>query len=214
VQAVLQGATGLPEDRFVNTFHFEWIGAGETFLTQAPVLTGAVEAFYLVAASNGRSLSQLMSPWITSITTSAYDLSLPVGEREPQTITLAWPDSSVTTNMPEEVACCLTIHGDPPVTPRRRGRLFIGPLVSNADTMVSASNTSPTRVNITTNQSLGNTLILKGNELINDARFNWVIRSVTPAENFVNVTGLWVDNAFDIIRKRGPDPDARRTTPV
>lgn len=211
VQAVFQGATNVPEDRFINTFHFEWFGAGATYADQSPIIAQAVDDFYTSEGSNARSLDQLMSPFIVSATINTYDLSLPEGEREPTTYTLELATTSVTPNFPEEVAVCLSLAGAPPVTPRRRGRLFFGPLVADSDVVVYGNATTPTRVNITSAQSVGVTLAERAETLASSELFNWCIRSVTPSENFVAIVAGHVDDAFDTIRKRGPDTSARLT---
>lgn len=208
-QAVFQGATNLPEDRFVNTFHSEWSGAFTDYDTARIDWAVAVETFYLVAGSNGRSVAQLMSPFISSMQIITYNMDLPEGEREPSVLNSTWVDPGGTNTFPEEVAVCLTLHGEPPITPRRRGRLFIGPLMADTDVRTNASNTMPNRVNIGAGQSIGSTLAFAAARLRDHANQNWCIRSTVPTENYVPIAGGWIDNAFDTQRRRGPDPTAR-----
>lgn len=212
-QAVFQGATNLPEDRFINTFHFEWFGSTADYDEAKVIAGGSVESFYLLSNDNGRSLRQLMSPFIVGLTINVYDLSVPEGEREPWVQESVWTDSTVTANMPEECAVCLTLVGVPPITPRRRGRLFFGPLVSDSDVIVYGNDDTPTRVNISTSQSVGVTLSQAAETLRTTTDQTWCIRSVTPSENFVPIAGGWIDNAFDTQRRRGPDPSARLVWP-
>lgn len=208
-QAVFQGATNLPEDRFVNTFHAEWFGTLTTYDQAAIVWAADVASFYLTAGSNGRSIAQLMSPFISTFEVLTYDMDVAEGEREPTVFPQTWTDPGGANTMPEEVAVCVTLHGAEPITPRRRGRLFIGPLMHNTDVYSSANNTTPTRVNIGAGQSIGTTIAAACVDLRDQANTTWAIRSVTPTENYVAIEGGWIDNAFDTIRKRGPDPTAR-----
>lgn len=208
-QATFQGATNLPEDRFVGTFHAEWFGQYTDYASGALAWAVSVENFYLVAGSNGRSIANLMSPFISGMTVTTYDMDQPEGEREPTTIESSWVDSGTTNTLPEEVAVCLTLHGAPPITPRRRGRLYLGPLVNDTDVRSNADNTEPMRVNIGGGQSIGATIAAAASTLRDVADLTWAIRSITPVENYVPIVGGWIDNAFDTQRRRGPDPSAR-----
>lgn len=208
-QAVFQGATNLPEDRFVNTFHAEWIAPYTDYATAAVQWAVAVEHFYVTAGSNGRSIGQLMSPFISKLDILVYDMSLPEGEREPYTLESTYTPTSGTNTMPEECAVCLTLHGAPPITPRRRGRLFLGPFKHDSDVIDNANASLPTRVNLEGGQAIGDTIKAAAVALRDYEGFNWAIRSVTPSENYIPITGGWIDNAFDTQRRRGPDPTAR-----
>lgn len=207
--ATLQGATLLPEDRFINTFHFEWFGAGATYETSKDAIAAAVKQFYITDVANSRAVRDFLSPFVVSGTISTYDLSLPEGEREPTEYPMDLPAQAETATMPEECCICLTLTGDPPITPRRRGRLYIGPLTATNEVIEYGSPTGPTRVQVVGSSSVANTIQASAHRLISDTTNNWVIRSVTPSENFVQITGGYVDNAFDTQRRRGPDPSVR-----
>lgn len=107
-------------------------------------------------------------------------------------------------NLPEEVAVVLTIHGTPPVTPRRRGRLYLGPLCTTA---LSSVPEQATRVS----DQLVDAIAARAVAFKQDASGgDWVIYS--PTSGFaVSVAGGWVDNAFDSQRRRGPDASSRTT---
>lgn len=208
VQAVFQGRTLLPEDRFINTFHFSVIGPG-TPEWRAACAEG-VEAFYNQTL-NAVTMAEFLSPFIRrQWETRSYDLDLPEGEREPtiQPWTLA---AGPTVGYPEEVAICVTLEGAPPVTPRRRGRIYIGPLANIPSVYDHENNALPVRPDFVGAASVGQQLVSRAFALAADDTLGWSIRSITPSENFVRIEGGYVDNAFDTQRRRGPDPSARVT---
>jgi len=213
VQAVFQGATLLPEDRFINTFHFlGQVGTPDADIRTA--LHAAVQGFYFNSYGRSASVGGYLSTFIvTEWQTVIYDLSLPEGEREPDAFTWDLPTRSGV-GLPEEVAVCLTLAGAPPVTPRRRGRMYVGPLLNLSQVIDDSSTSTPTRVNTTDNQSIGNQLAVAAKHLVDEPLIEWCVRSITPSENFVPIVGGWVDNAFDIQRRRGPDPTVRRLWPI
>jgi hypothetical protein len=208
VQAVFQGATLLPEDRFINTFHFSDPGPVATE-TDLALTSGLVAAFFGTEYGSV-TVGGLMSRFIVSEWhTQAYDLALPEGEREPTINGFTMPTRSGD-NLPEEVAVCLTVRGLPPVTPRRRGRIYIGPLLNQPQVGTFTETSTPTRVNLNASQCIGQVLSAAAAELASNGTYTWCIRSVTPEENFVPIVGGWIDDAFDIQRRRGPDPSTRR----
>lgn len=202
---VFQGGTGVPEDRFVNTLHFQH--PSSDLQVAANELGPFVEDFYK-ADNSTLSISGYLSEFINRAAEMRfYDMadSLP---RVP--VVRAWTLNPVglTGNLPEEVSVVLSLRGAPPITPRRRGRLYIGPLVSGAATTGGAL--LPTRVATTFSTDLcvaANTL-RTGVESLSIAAF-WAIRSITPVVNYVRVEGGWVDNALDTQRRRGPDATSR-----
>lgn len=209
VMAVFQGASLLPEDQFVNTFHFAEFGTTQSGEYEQDC-ADAVGAFYVDVVS-GETMGSFLSPYVKRVfVTKSYNLSIPEGTRVP-TITGWTLPAGATEGMPEEVAICCTLEGAPPVTPRRRGRIYIGPLTNYTFTRESATTTLPCRPNFSTSSSVGQQLINRCAILASKHALGWSIRSVTPTENFVKIVGGYVDNAFDTQRRRGPDPTARTT---
>lgn len=206
VMFVGHGASNLPEDRIVNTFHFS-VGAGtaETLMTQA---FEALTTFYNSPAPS-YALSAYLSPWVQrSAEFRAYDLSqtpprVPVIEP----ITLA--ASNTASGLPEEVAIVTTLQGavPPALTARRRGRLYIGPL--NNNTITPGTSSTPSRPDSVFTDIIGYTCarLVIGN-------VGWCIRSSVPFQNFVQIADGYVDNAFDTQRRRGPETTARTPWPV
>jgi hypothetical protein len=206
--AIFQGGSNLPEDRFINVFHFH----DPTLLPFQPAAEECitrVRGFYTTEGT-APALGQNISPYVSrTFTLQAYDLLQPVGERVPvvDTGTLG---ATTADGLPEEVSVCLTLQGAPPVTPRRRGRLYIGPLTDFSTNYTPANTSTPARPNIVGGSSLGATLAERAGALaISTADTPWCIRSTTPTENFVPIVGGYIDNAFDTQRRRGPDPTTR-----
>lgn len=105
--------------------------------------------------------------------------------------------------LPPELAVCLSfqgaaISGQPQA--RRRGRVYIGPLNSGA---VEGGQVTPSYQLLV--RDIGAD-ILDASDAAAD--WNWVVFSPTNNTS-VNVTNVWVDNAFDIQRRRGYKPTSR-----
>jgi hypothetical protein len=186
-----QGASNLPEDQYVNTFHFITPNGYET---DKVLVTEALLDFYAEVGGYIQGYVQRASEIRT------YDLTTGT-PRVPFTTTCVLPSTVQAGGLPEECAVCLSYHGSPPVTPSRRGRIYIGPLVPG---VVDAATTSePARVGATFNSVLRSAAVA-----LAGAGVGWSIYS--PATGlFVTILGGWVDNAVDIIRKRGGDPTVR-----
>lgn len=209
VQAVFQGGSGLPEDRFVNTFHFA-SDVNQPYAENAVLCRESVLGFFQDAHGGEAAIGTYLSPYVSrTFSITSYNLLDAPGERIPTTDTATLP-ATAAVGLPEEVAICLTLRGAPPVTPRRRGRLYIGPLVDNNGVIVSANTTTPARPKMTSSASITAALgaaftYVKTRPGVTP----WCIRSITPTENFVPIVDCYIDNAFDTQRRRGPDPDFR-----
>lgn len=210
VMFVGQGASGLPEDRFINVFHFH----DPTVLPwddSMPELLEALEDFYTEPNTNGSTIGQMISPYVNR---TAQLVFYNLGQAPPRTpvpwdITLPAPLAG---SLPEEVAVCLTLLGAPPVTARRRGRIFLGPLVSSSAVMAPAGTTSPTRVGSTLSVTLKQAAT-RLQVAAAAAGVPWCVRSTVPSENFVPIVGGYIDDAFDTQRRRGPDDTVRTAWP-
>lgn len=222
-QVVFQGRTGIPEDVFVNTFHFA-AASGDKSAAYA-TLAADLEEFYTVpAAPATRSIVSFMSRFILGSASSIrfYDLD-DAKPREPTILPYTWTVGSANTaDLPEEVACCISYHATPPITARKRGRIYIGPL--NSDTLQTAAGVwedtepgvGPSRPALHFRQALAYSaerLSLAAGPLN-----HWQIRSTrvgaagadgTDGEAFYTIVGGYVDNAWDTQRRRGVDPSTR-----
>ena len=212
IMFVGQGASLLPEDRFVNVFHFH----DPTLLpwddSLIPLLD-CVENFYTQATTGGNSISTYLSLYMSrAAKLIAYNLSEPP-PRVPHEVGITL-GAALGGGYAEEAAIVLTLTGAPPITARRRGRLYIGPLSNSGSCVVAASTSSPTRVAMSAANEVGHTILAAADRLLDQAALTgvpWCIRSTVPSENFVPITARWLDNALDTQRRRGPDPTTRAT---
>lgn len=206
VMFVGQGASNLPEDRFINTFHFSNV-VGPDYEDVVDDLHSIVQAFYNTQSSGGNAPANFISAYCKrAAQTIAYNLE----DATPRTpnvspFTLA---SAVGSGLPEEVAICLTLTGAPPITPRRRGRIYFGPLANNASVIEGGTTAFP--ANVANGSADQISFVLTASALALKvasglADMPWCIRSTRPSENFVLIEGGWVDNVFDTQRRRGPD---------
>jgi hypothetical protein len=192
--AIRAGLSGVPEDVFVNNFTFL---ADDDKVTAADDITAALVDFYdtpgptrAINAYRSRALADLM-------TFKIYKLS-DLKPREPlirtHTTTVAKASTQV---IPEEVAICLSFSAAAPHTPRRRGRIYIGPLTAVA--CVEEDVTGCCRITNAAQADISAAAV----RLANHVDAGWLIHSMVGAGTFAAVETGWVDNAFDTQRKRG-----------
>lgn len=192
------GPSNLPEDRVVNVFHFD---NAAIFSTHAAAVSNAVQNFY-TTPYGGDPVSAYISPWVQrAAELRIYDMST-AKPRVPTIIPFNLGTVLANAGLPEEVALCLSFHGatPPAVTARRRGRVYIGPLVTSAYS--SATNTTPSRPST----NFLTTLTGAATALLDSAGVDWAILG---KDGYVQVSGGYVDNAFDTQRRRGPATTAR-----
>lgn len=230
-----QSETELPEDVVQNVFHFA-VPVGPIEAGDIADIGAALNRFYCLDSGAGAGEVKVMdfmaaagtSPGLPFV--NYYNVGVggvtgsPIGFSE-----LLGAGYNVTdAPLPKEVAVCLSFHGDltdvpesVPVDPagpendlrlasRRRGRIFLGNLALNAQ----VAETDGARVN----PNLQRTLVLSAERLMNDADFatrgiTWVVYS-RKADVSHDVVGGWVDDAFDVQRRRGLAPSARQIFPV
>lgn len=197
VQARIPMDSGLPNDAVVNTWHFV-CEIGGSALTDAIT---ALDDFYGDVAS---MLSYNCS--FAGATYTAYDMSDPE-PRAPVAIVEATDYTTGSTGAVPELALCLSFQGNRiSGTPqaRRRGRIYLGPLAD-----ITNTSTSPVVATAKVNQlkDAGAALLLASNTATDWA---WVVYSVADNDT-VTVGSGWVDNAFDIQRRRGLEATYRVT---
>lgn len=209
IMAVFNGGTLLPEDRFVNVFHFSDFSLTDAYAALADGIRDRVGNFYTSTIGAG-SIGELMSPFAQrNFTVVSYNMLIPPGERVPTSEIKTLPPALTGGGLPEEVAVCCTLEGAPPITSRRRGRIYIGPLLNNTAVITPATAFIAARPNISSN-NLGNRIQIHAASLATTTvAMRWCIRSTTPTENYVPINSGYVDDAFDTQRRRGPDPSTR-----
>jgi hypothetical protein len=208
-QITLEPSTHMPEDRFVNTFHF---------ITNDPAasmigIRNALNEFYASdteqvtnqQVAGERAIINYFGPQIDPgnlHTGKLYDLA----DAKPRQPILEWNPNLVEigdTSFPAEVAVCCSYYADSESgdnEARRRGRVFLGPLAA-----VSATQgLDDARVN----PAFAQVIAKAATRLANST--GWCIYSPTTDnegatldESAYLVSGGWVDNAFDTQRRRG-----------
>lgn len=223
---LLHSTTGLPEDDFVNTFHFTTPGAAPT-TAECETIKGAVSTFYNVLATGQTyTVSQFIADVVSRTnqpTIKVYDQQAGGSPVFEEAIDAGFDNALVATNLPSQVACVLSFHadlstsvevvaagapgpaGDVHPKARRRGRIFLGPLCSTAGTG------SPLRPYA----ELIEALTLSADDLMNDAALAadglaWAVYS-SKDDAARPVVGGWVDQRFDIQRRRAVSAGSRTT---
>lgn len=193
VQVQLQGITGLPEDRYVNTLAFQGddFDSGKadelwdkfnTFTTQhgGGLAAGPhwIKAYHMGAQPQGPYFSK------------SYDRGVGLSGQGPA-----------------EVALCLSYASvdDPEQSlPRRRGRIYLGPFQG---TETNKERPSPTLLEHALDLGEGIAQVGLASNL------TWAIHSRTDGV-LAKIESIWVDDAWDTQRRRGLSPLAKTVRDV
>lgn len=197
-QVILHTADNFAANYITNSFAF-------TGTDPVPVLSGittAIKDFYddltpssmsNVIAQNGHEIKY-------------YDLPGPVPNYpiEEDVFNLASPWTG--TPLPSEVALCLSFQGQRvPGFPqaRRRGRVYLGPYSTTANSSGRPSSTVITNVT-TAAATLKSNILALGDDTV------WSVWSVAD-QTGVPIDNGWVDNVWDTQRRRGVEETSRTT---
>ena len=194
---ILHTVDALPENFISNSWAFQLdsvSGAGT-------VLTPILKAFY-------DSLNSYFSPLIAQ---NGHDIKYSHLPGTPPNYPFeedVWNFASAPsgTAIPEELAVCLSFQGIRTAgyaQARRRGRIYVGPFDGTALTA-----TRPTPALITAMGTAAATL--KSSVGAIGGTSAWTVWSPTDAAS-VEVNDGWIDNAFDIQRRRGTLSSSRTT---
>lgn len=186
------------EDRYINTWHFD-VSPGSTSGVAAPLVNTALNTFY-----------QAIDVWFSVLLSGAvpnvkyYDLADPM-PRQPILETTLTALSTAGTTLPPELAICLSykadyVSGSP--SARRRGRIYLGPWEATANTS-STGRPSTTVIGVITTAA---TNLLTASD--SAAEWTWAVYSRVDADIRLVSSG-WVDNEWDIQRRRGHSSAAR-----
>lgn len=187
-QVELAMASGNPLDKATNVWHF---GADNTAeldlaLTQLTTFYAAIDGF----------LSSLVAT--TGHRVRCYDLAddeprAPVKDQGLGTLSLG------TQTLPPELAVCVsyqTVRQSGMSQARRRGRLYFGPM-SNASV-------TPTNGQIATTTLTGFGTAIQNLLDASQAATTWYWAIYSPTNQLaIEVSDAWLDNAFDVQRRRG-----------
>lgn len=213
-QVRLYPDNGLAEDISTNTFHFRK-PAGVDYATAAGSIRPVLSHFYnQVATGATNKISGYLANGLKTGTNQAevasYDGSIPPNTRVPTItqFTLGAPLSG--SELPTEVAVCASFKAvEAGVAPfaQQKGRVYLGPLCLSAGS-VSLGAFRPDGtflVDITkAMQKLQADIQALG------TGYDWCVYSPTGNALYV-VTSGWVDDAFDIQRRRGVRAASRIT---
>jgi hypothetical protein len=196
---ILNMTSSLPRDACVNTWYCQGVSDPSTCVA----FGNALGTFY---DSISGVLARDIGPATSRI--KFYDM----GQAKPRApiheMALAMGAAPVNTPLPHELACCLSFQGErvsgvPQA--RRRGRVYLGPLGSN--TLTSNGTLSTTETDVI--RDAAEVLLTASTEA---ASWSWVVFSErSDPDAIAFVTNGWVDDAFDVQRRRGVDPTTRQT---
>lgn len=200
-----------PEERFVNTW---WFSAPDKTNATKDLFADIVNDFYTsttvpgnATTSIGHYMSGVIDRTIGACKIKTYAMSDPA-PREPRTIDMSVLAATTDPPLPAEVAVTLSFYATRN-TPKRRGRVYIGPLDFTA---VNSSGSTDDRVP----SALRGHLTNAAKEVQVRAKAAgglWIVNSSDPflTEIQKQVTHAWVDDAFDTQRRRGVLPSTRTT---
>lgn len=209
-QVNLQRITAIPADDVTNTWHFKDSAQGSVTVGDATDLAAALVQFYEDANS-------WWSEALTgAITVKVYDLN-DAKPREPVYEVLDSFTAPTNNGLPSEVALCLSFQaaaasGSP--IARRRGRVFLGPLqVATLGTTAADGEVRPTNAALAAFDTFYSDL---RTAVAGIGSYAHCVYSPTSDESSSLdgsthvVSEVWMDDSFDIQRRRGSDPTSRR----
>lgn len=221
VKAVMECTTGLAADRVVNdwAFHFGTVDPDDAAIQ---ALFDAVDGFYRDTQSNTHSVGEYLSPSINRSAThllQAYTIKTPpLGSPRLEQSWLGPVNPGAANPFPQEVAACLSFRADVVGIPehsgadrpkaRRRGRVYVGPLMSNS----LQGTVAPYLFDSTFLQTLRQAATAMAAEA-GQAGWTWSVWSRKDTVLRAVVDGF-TDNAPDTQRRRGPKANTRVTYSV
>lgn len=203
-QVSLRTDSALPEDFVMNTFHFKSPLAADISGTVLTDLTAKISDFY--NAVDGLMPAQFLTG-VGDIT--FYDMADPMPRVPLTDATFGFTPNAANPGLPPEVCICLSYKGVYQSgfnNASRRGRIFFGPVstgvldVNGTTAKVGASQVGTLETALT---ALAGTFASDGDDWF------WCVYSPTIDGQFsldlatVAITDGWIDNAFDVQRRRG-----------
>lgn len=188
------------EDHIVNTWWCTRVGETDVDVAAA-AFKADLDDFYQV-------IDGLMSPetdgWVPTFT--AWDLADPKPRQPIYEANLTALDSPQPNRLPRELSICVSfrgtyVSGQNPA--RRRGRIYLGPWSSG---MVDGATGKVAAANLATIVGAADDLLTAS---LGSTAYRWIVYSPTTdtagsgSVGVYDVTAGWVDNEFDIQRRRG-----------
>lgn len=187
---------GNPNDKAVNVWHCiaDDLTALDLFLVQITTFYGAIDGALSTNIAN------------TGWRLRCYDLADPE-PRAPVRDQSVGGITTGSTSLPHELALCMSFQAPQQSgqsQARRRGRLYLGPFADDAS---NSANGFPAAATLT---QLGNAIqnLLDASQAA--ATWAWAVYSPTNAAA-IEVTNAWLDNAWDVQRRRGVSSTSRTT---
>lgn len=199
--------TNLPADATTNTWHFNTDGSDDEGAA-ADVAT-RLDSFY-----NGANVFQSVGKYLSreivgaNVRLKVYKLSDPEPRTPIYDELMPVTEGTAGDALPSEVAVCLSYHLAPASglpQARRRGRIFLGPLSSQAQAFISGE--CYVSSDIITDATTAAARLRNADT----ADLKWSVYSPTNNTALAPIAGGWIDNAFDIQRRRGVSPTSRTT---
>jgi hypothetical protein len=198
-QVQIQNVSGLPRDMFVNTFYFSAVTldeAGKSAMVQA------IARFYRENASIGSNIS---SWWGKQVATDGHRIKLydmttqPTG---PPVHDAPFSRAGTTTEegLPNEIALCMSFYSVNNAK-RNRGRVYLGPFKKSAAESTEDGDSRPASTLLTCIKEAGA-------RLRSDMAGAWSVYSKADGA-WKTVTNGWVNNAWDVQRRRGARESTR-----
>lgn len=228
-EVTLPYITNLPRDVTVNVFHFQG-GAGAAELSEAQQIAQRLADFYM-GANPTSPLGQYLSNEIGALAiVKVYDAEA----TEPRPIfyqdSFNLPSSKESsTDMPPEVALCLSYYGTANQK-RQRGRIYLGPFCQTSEaTAVPYAAPTPALIadmvaagsrlaKNTGAVAQGDTILLPDTPATGPTAVIWSVRSKYAALTGTTLGNLytpinfgWVDNEWDAQRRRRVAATSRAT---
>lgn len=217
----LPAKTGIPADAVENTF--SWTMPGVLLLTDITEIHSALAEFYNTAPAGGtHPVSGWLSPTIDrgalkGVMTTYEIPAVPGPLGAPVDVSTFTIGGAIPGNgFPSELACALSFHGDyagvaefgthTRPRARHRGRIYIGPLV-NATAVYDIDGTTG---RASPSAGLRFDLAAVAARLRDRVNSVWAVWSRTDNTLYPVLNG-WVDDAFDIQRRRGEKAISRTT---
>jgi hypothetical protein len=203
VMAQFENRSGLPEDRIVNTWWFQCPAVGADAADR--IATALIE-FYNTPPATGVSVGSFMASYVSRAAGASriqtYNMADPT-PREPQSHIFQLDGTNTGDSFPAEVSAVLSFYSDRNL-PRQRGRVFLGPLKTSAGGLITRD--------VVPQSGFLNTVAQAADRLrqaADDPTFLvWSVHSDVSGL-YLPVTNGWVDDAFDIQRRRGTKTQAR-----
>lgn len=212
VQVSLQDRDVLPRDEYVSSFWLTQVDAASVIDFNG--VKDALTAFY-TGTVTGVGMHNWLSPCLSlgSSTIKMYDMSQPKESPPIDSVFMTLtPAAGVGVGLPNEVACCLTLHAIPqPGVPRQswRGRIYLGPLNTNCLDGDSGSTSEGVNVQHSRPKATFIQAVRAGGESLHGALLaanaSWVIYSRTR-QTMYPVKDISIDDAWDTQRRRGLRP--------